>query len=59
VRRQLSRPSLQALDLHLRCGFFSIEALAKNAESIKTWAKEPNAIGKLAAYVEELDAEEV
>ncbi len=58
VRRQLSRPSLQALELHERCGFFSVKALVEQAEHIKKWAKDPDSIDKLAEYVQESDEEE-
>jgi hypothetical protein len=51
VRRELSRPTFQTLELHKRCGYFSEEALAGAAESIMTWASHPQAIDKLATYV--------
>jgi hypothetical protein len=53
VRAQLSRPTFQILELHKRCGFFSTEALTKQAESIMLWATSPAVIEKLAAKVED------
>jgi hypothetical protein len=53
VRRELERPTFQALELHRRCAFFSGEALIEAAESIMRWASGPGAIDKLAARVEE------
>jgi hypothetical protein len=57
VRQQLSRPSLQTLELHERCGFFSIEALAQNLDHIRRWAKDAAAIDELAEYVEAVEPE--
>ena len=34
VRRELSRPTFQTLELHKRCGFFSEEKLLQEAEPI-------------------------
>jgi hypothetical protein len=51
VRRELSRPTFQSLDLHKRCGFFSEETLIKEAENIMRWASDPSAIDRLAARV--------
>jgi len=48
VRRELARPTFQALELHRRCAFFSGEALLDAAESIMRWASGPAAIEKLA-----------
>lgn len=58
VRQQLGRPSLQALELHVRCGFFSMEKLAQNAEHIQKWAQDVGAIKKLAEYVSDDDVVE-
>jgi hypothetical protein len=51
VRKQLSRPTFQLLELHKRCGFFSYEELSAQVENIIKWAKEPSAIDRLAEYV--------
>jgi len=53
VRRELGRPTFQALELHRRCAFFSGEALLEAAESIMRWASGPSAIEKLAARVDD------
>jgi len=54
VRRELSRPTFQLLELHRRCGFFSDEALLEAADSIMRWASGPSAIEKLASRVEDV-----
>jgi len=51
VRRELSRPTFQYLELHKRCGFFSDEELMRNADSIMRWASEPSTIDQLAQKV--------
>ena len=51
VRRELSRPSLRALGLHLRCAMISGEALLDAADSIARWATDASAIERLAARV--------
>ena len=51
VRRQLSRPTFQVLDLHKRCGFFSDEDLIHEADAIVRWASDPAAIERLAHKV--------
>ncbi len=51
VRRELSRPTFQTLELHKRCGFFSNEALIREASNIMQWANEPSAIERLASRV--------
>jgi hypothetical protein len=56
VEKQLSRPSLQRLGLHEVCGVFSIEALIEKADDIKMWAKDPDAMKKLATKVKPLEA---
>ncbi len=53
VRRQLLRPTFQALELHKRCGFFSDEALVRDADGLMRWANDPVAIEKLASKVED------
>jgi len=54
VRRELSRPTFQALELHKRCGFFSEEKLLQEAEHIMRWANHPSAIERLAAKVNDI-----
>jgi len=51
VRRELSRPTFQLLELHRRCGFFSAEALVEAADDIMQWASGPAAIERLASRV--------
>jgi len=51
VRRELSRPTFQYLELHKRCGYFSEEKLAQQADAIMLWANDPSAIEKLATKV--------
>jgi len=51
VRRQLSRPTFQTLELHKRCGYFSEEVLLRDAPDIMKWATSPTAIDQLARYV--------
>jgi hypothetical protein len=55
VRRELSRPTFQKLELHNRCGFFSEEKLFEEAENIKRWATSPLAIDKLASKVGDVE----
>jgi hypothetical protein len=58
VRRELSRPTFQMLELHRRCAFFSSEALLDAAESMMRWASGPAAIEKLASRVEDVQSNE-
>ena len=51
VKRQLSRPTFQTLQLHESCGFFAYEDLIADAHNIMRWAKNPEAIDQLAEYV--------
>ena len=51
VRNELARPTFQAVELHQRCGFFSIEELIREMENILRWAKDPSAINRLAKKV--------
>jgi hypothetical protein len=51
VRRELSRPTFQYLDLHKRCGFFSDEDLIHESGAIVRWASDPAAIERLAHKV--------
>jgi hypothetical protein len=51
VRKELARPVFQAIELHQRCGFFSIEELIHEMENILRWAKDPSAINNLAKKV--------
>jgi hypothetical protein len=54
VRKQLSRPTFQYLELHKRCGFFAYEDLIKESENIMRWAQAPEAIDALAEYVPDI-----
>ncbi len=51
VRRELSRPTFQRMELHRRCGFFAEEELLDAAPSIARWAGGPSAIRRLAEWV--------
>lgn len=55
VRRELSRPTFQTLELHKRCGFFSEEKLLQEAEHIMRWANHPSAIERLADKVDDIE----
>lgn len=59
VRRELSRPTFQALELHRRCGYFSSEYLVEEAENIMFWANSPSAIERLAIKVEDMNEEKI
>lgn len=52
VRRELTRPTFQTLELHRRCAFFSSESLVETAESIMRWASGPAAIDRLAERID-------
>jgi len=51
VRRELARPSLQALGLHRRCGFFAAESLLDSADAIARWGGGAEALARLAEFV--------
>lgn len=51
VKRELSRPTFQTLQLHENCGFFSHEELIREKDNIMRWAKSHEAIDDLAEYV--------
>lgn len=51
VNRELLRPTFRSLELHKRCGFFSEEALVREAPNIMRWGSDPSAIGKLAMRI--------
>jgi len=51
VRRELSRPTFQAIELHQRCGFFSIEELLREMVAMLRWATDAYAINRLAHKV--------
>ena len=53
VIRQLSRPTFQALELHRRCGYFTVEDLKKELGSILKWAKDADSIRQLAKWIED------
>lgn len=57
LRHELSRASLQTLQLHKRCGFFSAESLAREAEHMRRWATDPAVIDKLAERLPDAPAE--
>jgi len=54
VRRQLSRPTFQMLEIHKQCGFFSFETLIQEADSILHWATDTIVIDKLAEKVDDV-----
>lgn len=51
VRRELSRPTFQALELNQRCGFFAFEELIKQSDAMMMWATDPSIIERLAHRV--------
>ncbi len=53
VVRQLSRPTFQALDLHRRCGYFTVEDLKSELGPILKWAKDADCIRQLSKWVED------
>ncbi len=53
VKRELSRPTFQYLELHKRCRFFASEDLLREAENIMLWASDPSAINRLALTVDD------
>ena len=57
VRKELSRPTFQALELHKRCGFFSDEKLVQEADAIMRWANDPAVMEKLASKVPDMSSE--
>jgi hypothetical protein len=59
VRKELSRPTFQYLELHQRCGFFSNEQLVKEAENIMQWATDASAIEKFASKVPDVASEDM
>lgn len=58
VRKELSRPTFQMLELHNRCGYFSSEALEKEVENILRWATDASAIENLASKVSDIAEED-
>jgi hypothetical protein len=58
VRRELARPTFQAIEVHRRCGFFSAESLLEAAPEIMRWASGPAAIERLAERVGDIAAPE-
>lgn len=53
VIRQLSRPTFQALELHRRCAYFTLENLKTELEPILKWARDADCIRQLAKWVED------
>ena len=53
VVRQLSRPTFQNLELHRRCGYFTLENLKSELGPILKWAKDSDCIRQLAKWVED------
>ncbi len=54
VRRELSRPTFQTLELHKRCGYFSDEALVAEADMMLKWASDVSAVERLASKVSDI-----
>lgn len=54
IVKNLSRPAFQRLELHEKCGYFTIEELKSHREGLLRFATEPSAIKKLARYVDEV-----
>ena len=57
VRKELSRPTIQALELHRWCGYFSNQKLVAEADAIMQWANDPKVMEKLASKVPEVNNE--
>lgn len=55
VRKQLSRPTFQTLEIHNRCGFFSYEQLEQEIDHIMRWGRQPTVIDDLAEYVSDVE----
>ena len=53
VIRQLSRPTFQMLELHRRCGYFTIENLKAELGPILKWANDADCIRQMAKWVED------
>jgi hypothetical protein len=53
VVRQLSRPTFQALEVHRRCGYFTLENLKAELRAILRWANDADCIRQLAKWVED------
>jgi hypothetical protein len=51
VIRQLSRPTFQALELHRRCGYFTVEDIKTEVGHMLKWAKDADCIRQLAKWV--------
>ncbi len=58
VKRELSRPTFQSLELHKQCGFFSFESLIREFDAILHWATDPSAIERLAAKIKDVSYED-
>ncbi|MDA0267051.1 MAG: hypothetical protein O2890_07130 [Cyanobacteria bacterium] len=57
VRKELSRPTFQMLELHNRCGYFASESLQNEFENIIRWATDASAIESLASKVADISEE--
>lgn len=53
VIRQLSRPTFQILELHRRCGYFTIEHLKAELEPILKWSRDADCIRQIAKLVDD------
>lgn len=51
VKKELSRPTFQTLEIHRRCGYFSTNSLEENFDDIMHWASDPATIDRLALRV--------
>lgn len=57
VKRELTRPTFQLIELHRRCGFFTTEELLREADYILRYATDPSAIDRLASRVGDVSEE--
>ena len=55
VRRELSRPTFQSIELHRRCGYFSDEKLLDAMDEMVKWGTDPSIINKLASWVDDME----
>ena len=57
VKKELSRPTFQTLEIHKRCGYFSTQKLEQEYNSILQWASEPSIMDRLALRVGDADTD--
>lgn len=58
VKRELSRPTFQTLEIHKRCSYFSTKKLEQEYKNILQWASDPSVMERLALKVGDINSEE-